>query len=343
MARRSFSQDQSSQIDPFNAGEPILPWDDPEAMHDDCRLPDDDAKGYEAPQRTSTSREKKTAQQQKPRAKQPATSKVPSKKSSTRQPAAPSAPASAQRRQPAAPSAPRNHGEKRKTSKIERGIGIWIAIIILIQLCGSIISCAGDLIDDVSSSFFEPEPSYENDFSYDELDLDEQAVVDAACSRMDTLADDPAMRELAISGLTQRLENNLGYSPEQLGLDTEAYADHFFQNLSYEVLSAYTWSDGTGSITLSVDAPDPYAISSEFYARTSDFRDAEGLYGSGTAVLSAERQEQMRGFFDQALSSAALNEDDWFYVDLHQENGAWVMDEDDLTEQMSYLAAYYEE
>ena len=30
-----FSRRGESQIDPFNAGEPILPWDDPDALADE--------------------------------------------------------------------------------------------------------------------------------------------------------------------------------------------------------------------------------------------------------------------------------------------------------------------
>ena len=325
MSRFFSDEAYEQQVDPFNAGEPVMPWDDPSALHDEgCELPADSGytaeekprDDYRAPERPAAHRDERPAEV-------------------TTVDNSPTAGKSAKR--PAAPSG--------KPGCI-RGVYMAVMLVILVMI---LFSALGSCVSDVFMSAVDNEMSDSNhaalDYSQEQADADEQAIADAVAARMDKLADDPTVIEMAKQGLDEKLESYVGYTAEELGIDADAYAAWFLSQMSYQISYAYSYDDGTGAASLEITSPLAYKIASDFYSETSDYLMANKLYGSygdgggaEAAPLTSEQQNQMRGFFANVLAATEPSEDGYMNVAASKDdNGTWQLDEQDIQDELSYL------
>ena len=323
MSRFFSDEAYEPQVDPFNAGEPIMPGDDPDALHDEgCELPADSGytaeekprDDYRAPERSATRHDERPAEMT-------TVGKSPKTGSSPTRSAAPNGKPGCMR-------------------------GVYMAVT-LVVLAMILFSALGSCVSDVFMSAVDSEMSDSDhatpEYSQDQADADEQAIADTIATRMDGLADDPAVIEIAKQGLDEKLKSYVGYTAEELGIDGDAYAAWFLSQMSYQISYAYSYDDGTGAASLEITSPLAYKIASDFYDEASDYLMSNKLYGSygdGTeaAPLTSEQQDQMRGFFANVLAATEPHDDGYMNVAVSKDaNGTWKLAEQDVQNELSYL------
>ena len=306
MTRLRFSNSyDDQQVDPFNAGEPIMPWDEPGALVDDIHnLPENDSHtldekphdSYRAPRRPNAPHETRVAN--------PKTAET--------------------------ESASQNPGCLRTVRKAAVAI---VAAVVLLDIIGS---CTAGLFDNTVDSSLSDQDAYLQD------DSDDQAIASMATARMDNLSQDPDALKLAAQGLDNKLKSYLGYSAEELGIDADAYAEWFFSKLSYQVNYAYDYDDGTGIVAFDITSPIVYQLTGDLYDKSSDYLMENELYGSfdGTdaSPLTEEQQDRMRGFFAEVLTDAELEDSGILSFAVSKDaDGTWHIDEDEFQENLDYL------
>ena len=328
MSRFFSDEAYEPQVDPFNAGEPVMPWDDPEALHDDdsCDLPADgsytaDEKprdDYRAPERPTTQR------------KTPA---VPQRKTP---------PASQRKAQPTGntqkqPSVP--NGKSGRQRVFHKTLVLMVALVILINIFGS---CASDVFD-TSDGEATSSDNTALDYSQEQMNADEQVIYDAITDRMDGLTDDSDAVATARQGLDKKLKSYVGYTSEELGIDADAYAAWFFSQMSYHVDYAYTYDEETGSTSVEITSPLAYQIASDFYDKASDYLMSNQLYGSyddnaEAAPLTSEQQDQMRGFFADVLAATVPDDNGYMVIAaIKDADGTWQLSEQAIQGELDYL------
>ena len=328
MSRFFSDEAYEPQVDPFNAGEPVMPWDDPEALHDDdsCSLPTDD--GY-------TAEEKPRDDYRAP--KRPATQR-------NVQPAdnVPGQPA-AQRKTQSGNGAPKQPATPNGKPGCQRTFHkMFVLIVVIVMLINAFGSCVSDVFEDVSvDASASDDTGLDN--SQEQMNADERAIADAIKDRMDGLADDPDVIQLAKQGLDTKLKSYVGYTSEELGIDAGAYAAWFLSQMSYRINYAYTHDDGTGIVSLEVDSPIAYQIASDFYDEVSDYLTSNRLYGSydddtKAAPLTSEQQDQMRGFFANVLASTEPDDNGYASIAATKDSdGTWQLSEAAIQGELEYL------
>lgn len=160
---------------------------------------------------------------------------------------------------------------------------------------------------------------------YFDLTADEQAAVDAAGTRLAALKEEPSSSDLAaeLAGwLEGRLGQSLRHTPEELGIDAEAWAGQMVSRLTYSiedvelsgdaaVVGVHVWAPRAGEIVSKASE----GMSTYFY--NQDVRDGE--------PLSEDLQEDVIRTFETTTESAPVEErtldvvltrsDDGFVVD----------------------------
>lgn len=350
MARR---MKHDEQVDPFTAGEPTLPWEDPEPLHEDevCTLTGGDYDGptkrrdnYDAP--SNDERSVADIIEDLFPANGGEDGSKPSKAAKR---------TVGKRMQAKRRDAGRDTGgtHSGKTFKVIKWIVIGVVTINLIPLVmGLFAVIADDLIpglsDEGGSTTDFPLAGHESpdlpdvdpdslpDFSEDELE--EQAIADFTTARLDAeKANGSDTHGLIAQALDADLSEELGYSAQELGIDTAAYADWLLSKFSYAIDSAYAFDDGTGSLYFNGVAPSHYAIvwdaTDSLYTYLSD---ENLLEAQETHHLTAEQQQTARELFDGALERATASES-FASLDFYKEGGAWTMDEEEFNEEMAFV------
>lgn len=325
MSRFFSDEAYEPQVDPFNAGEPVLPWNDPEALHDEaCELPADG--GYaaeEKPRDDYRAPERPVAR----RAKRPMN--------------ADTQPADNLPKQSIGGSSKQSVAANGKPGCI-RGVYKTVAFVVLAMILFSTFSsCASDLLDDASDSATSSDDGA-LDYSQEQTDADEQAIIDAISARMDSLASDPGTAELAKQGLDKKLKSYVGYTAEELGIDGDAYAAWFLSKMSYQVAYAYSYDDGTGSVSLDITSPVAYRLASDLYDKASNFLMENELYGSyddtEATPLTPGQQDQMRGFFADVLTDTEPSDNGYMSVAaIKGADGTWQLSESAIKGELNYL------
>lgn len=350
MARNRFfprSSDGSGDIDPFNAGDPIMPLDDVISTHDRRVGP---ASRAERPEEAGT---------QDPQAV-PATSTKVRTEAKTKFKAKTKTKAVGERHVPhrlETKSVSDDDSGTEETTGHRRsihGYSITIGIIFLATLllgvvanCGSMIiaSIIGANVPLIEATGESDDDTGEDDAAKarDDAEAEDRAVSDAATARLDNLFDDPTTSDLIKQGLDRQLKTNFGYTANELGIDATAYEKWFLGTIGYRLNRAQAYGDGTGFAAFDVTSPDIYRIFNDFYTKTSDYVLSNRLYGTygpdGIAVaLTDEQKAQMSAYFNEALSKAAVRDDGYLSAWLSKGNdGTWMVDDTSLRETLTYL------
>lgn len=333
MSRFFSDEAYEPQVDPFNAGEPVMPWDDPESLHDDgsCDLPADG--GYTAEEKPKDD----YRAPERPESKRPAAQR-------NAQPAgnAPKQPTPPRKTQPdnGAPQQPAARSGKPGCQRSFHRV--FVLVVVIVMFINAFGSCASDVFDDVSSDS-DASDDAALDYSQEQMNADEQAIANIITERMDGLADDPATMELAKQGLNSKLKSYVGYTAEELGIDADAYAAWFFSQMSYQISYAYTYDDGTGIVAVEIASPLAFQIASSFYDKASDYLMDNELYGSYdddtvAAPLTSEQQDRMRGFFADVLTDTEPSDNGYMSVAaIKGADGAWQLSESAIKGELNYL------
>nr|WP_073293356.1 hypothetical protein [Parolsenella massiliensis] len=350
MARIRFfprGSDDREDINPFNAGDPVMPLDDVAPTRD------------KRVGMASRAEEPEEAEAQDPHAASVTATKVRTEaktifkaKSKTRAIGEPHV-----SHQPEAESVSDDDFDTEETTGHRRpihGYSITIGIIFLAALllgavanCGSMIltSTIGANVPLVEATDESDDGTEENDAAKarDDAEAEDRAVSDAATARLDNLFDDPTTGDLIKRGLDRQLKTNFGYTANELGIDTAAYEKWFLGTIDYRLSCAQAYGDGTGFAAFDVTSPDIYRLFNDFYTKTSDYVFSNRLYGTygpdGVAVaLTDEQKAQMSAYFNEALSKAAVRDDGYLSAWLSKGNdGTWMVDDTSLRETLTYL------
>ncbi len=344
---------REEQVDPFNAGEPVLPWDDPSAEHEtegeNCAFSDEPYDGptkkrdrYDAPSNRaskSKSSHKRSSSNSSPvdnlqelfgevidsmtdegssgGASSPYEVEAPNAKSRAANKAA-------------------KQGKKKKSTALTVIKWVFFAII-LVNLIPILIGASSILIEDI----FGPDEAYEyvydgpdeSNFSDDE---EEKACRDALNSAFDRaiMSDGPAYPML-VQSLNESLLSSLGYTPEELGIDPNTYASWFLAYLDFDISSVYVYDDGTASAYFDTWGPKDYLVQSEAYDAIWDYLYGEGLLnGDGPTPLTPTQQAAVNDIFNQIMDEASTDDDSFLSVELEKVNGTWMIDEEEFAEEL---------
>lgn len=352
MARNRFfprSSDGSGDIDPFNAGDPIMPLDDVVPTRDERVGPASRAERPEEAEAQNPQAVPATATKVRTEAK--TAFKAKSKKRAT------DGRHVSHRAEPESESVSDDDSGTEKTTGHRWGINgydIVVGAIFLVTLLLGIVAVFGSaaLTSTIGADVPLSEATGESDDdteendaakAQDDAEAEDRAVSDAATARLDNLFDDPATGDLIKRGLDRQLKTNFGYTADELGIDATAYEKWFLGTIDYRLNRAHAYGDGTGFAAFDVTSPDIYRIFNDFYTRTSDYVLSNRLYGTygpdGVAVaLTDEQKAQMSAYFNEALSKAAIRDDGYLSAWLSKGNdGTWMVDDTSLRETLTYL------
>lgn len=352
MARIRFfprSSDGSGDIDPFNAGDPIMPLDDVVPTRDKRVGPASRAERPEEAEAQNPQAVPATATKVRTEAK--TAFKAKSKKRAT------DGRHVSHRAEPEPESVSDDDSGTEKTTGHRWGIngyGIVVGAIFLVTLLLGIVAVCGSaaLASIIGANVPLIEATAESDGctkkddaakARDDAKDEDEAVSKAARARLDNLFDDPTTSDLIKQGLDRQLKTNFGYTADELGIDATAYEKWFLGTIDYRLNRAQAYGDGTGFAAFDVTSPDIYRIFNDFYTKTSDYVLSNRLYGTygpdGVAVaLTDEQKAQMSAYFNEALSKAAIRDDGYLSAYLSKgDDGTWIVDDTSLRETLTYL------
>lgn len=236
MPRRQPRSEQRTQIDPFNAPDPIMPGDDEVVMEPDARAGRARHKTAEARTRPAESREAAVAASPSP---------APSPKRPV---------AKRRRKKGAGADDPTSPWAKRASRMALRMVAALFAVIVIVNVVnigGALVSSLSDAWASGTSDF---DPYGDNDYYYDD-DYDYEAAARAelameteASSRVEAElqayvgADDAAVASAGES-ISLKIEGWTGVDPATLGVDATELARWALESSSYEMSDAYAFAE----------------------------------------------------------------------------------------------------
>ena len=249
MSALRLSRASESQVDPFNAGEPELPWDDPEPLEEGegvSYAPHGDPDGtphksddnYQAPTTGGHSYDAPSTHEPRRRRR-------------------------AARRAEAREVEPRSLEESPVSgaSRLAARLGAVVAVVVTISILGSLVSFVGALLsegddDPAAPSGLSDVSSTVSSVSYlvsngdggpaEDEDADALAAHEALGRRLEELLADPSAgeaHELLAGYLDDKLLSLTGYTCSELGVDPDAWATSMLERTSFSLDSAYVYGD----------------------------------------------------------------------------------------------------
>ncbi len=344
MPRFRFSSTPDSQIDPFNAGDPVMPGDEPAwADDEDAGLGgNEDARGHEGPDYAPHGEQGGEPHKRDDNYQAPTT-----RRRDYDAPSTEDAPA---------------HGGARPAAAGRRGgrgcmVLIVSAVLVVVALGGAFAdwvategpSLSDDidaLLDDDGITFDDYVSDGDADWrdTADELD---RAAGEAVEQRLDGLLADPAagpLHDRAAAYLDEELQSWEGYTAAELGIDADAWATWALTGATYELSSVYAYDDGTGSAYFDTEARNLYGIISEADAELSDYLDEHDLSVRGDetpAPLSEGQRAEVAALWQDACERSGSPEDGFVGVELARTDGTWTVDEESLDEALGSALGLY--
>ena len=341
MASRWLPRSKESQVDPFNAGEPELPWEDPAsiagneglfgekdepsyAAHGEGPLagqPHKSDDNYQAP--TTRGHDYDAPSIEDPAGEKPARSKR--RRRGARSKAARSE----------MPPAPRVSAATRRA----RGCGTAALVIAVIIFVLTTIGVIVGIVEDSSgglSSFVDVNANVSESYAEE---ADEREARSAFESRMDALLGDASvggLHEEVLLALDERLRGSFGYSAEELGLDADELATWVCERTSYATDSVFAYSDGTATAYFELEAPRVGDIVYALWDETGSYLAEHGLTGSydgspAEALPNEEQRAHVVEALERVLGQAEVG-DAFCSVELAREGGSWSVDEQSLAQ-----------
>lgn len=297
------SRHHDSNIDPFNAGEPIMPEDTQPSdfLGDACSFADKD---YSAPRKRPDAYHAPT--DNSPASVADNSSSVADKRTHRAWKTAFKTRDGKTNQKPRAS----NHTKSSpsKTTSRRGKLAIFILIVFIFAV-------AGNLLD---STFFDESPfaSFEDEtFDHSqarqldpsELDKEESTVYDVASQTLSALQDNEDVRERICNNLSQELKNSYGYDVEDLGIDPTIYANKLLGNFTYQIDSVYAFTDNEdpadnrGTAFFDYFVPSAYDFDETFHEELSEYLYDEGLSSAHSQLTDAQK-ERVREIYNDALN-----------------------------------------
>ena len=345
MARRD---DHAFDIDPFNAGEPVIPWDDPETAHEDGCVFDD--KAYKAPAKAEDSYEapSKRGDHKGAQGKGPAEKKGPKSSSQHARTASKTVEVAATASSGSAESGTARRTRQRETSDTPvraRKLSARFIILILVffSLVGGLVSCVSSAIEHVGDSLesqidglFDDRDSDDSDYSYTSkpqtsFSDDEAAVRDTICARLDALKEDAWMRHVIANDLSDKLESSLGYSAADLGIDANLWIDYQLDGFTYTISSVFAFDDD-GDMFFDATAPSMDAFVDALQETSGSWlADCEG------AALTDAQKQRFAEEYAQVIEQGVKDNDYFASIPAKPNGSDWTIDDDDFYTELEYL------
>lgn len=297
------SRHHDSNIDPFNAGEPIMPEDTQPSdfLGDACSFADKD---YSAPRKRPDAYRAPT--DNSPASVADNNSSVADKRTHRAWKAA------FKTRDGKTNQKPRASNHTKSSSSKTTGRRSKLAIFILIVF---IFAVAGNLLD---NTFFDESPfapfedetfdlSQAKQLDPSELDEEESTVYDVTCQTLSALQGNENVRERICNNLSQELKNSYGYDAEDLGIDPTIYANKLLGNFTYQIDSVYAFTDNEdpadnrGTAFFDYFVPSAYDFDETFHEELSEYLYDEGLSSAHSQLTDAQK-ERVREIYNDALN-----------------------------------------
>lgn len=297
------SRHHDSNIDPFNAGEPIMPEDTQPSdfLGDACSFADKD---YSAPRKRPDAYHAPT--DNSPASVADNSSSIADKRTHRAWKAA------FKTRDGKTNRKPRTSNHTKSSSSKTTGRRNKLAIFILIVF---IFAVAGNLLD---NTFFDESPfapfedemfdhSRARQLDPSELNEEESTVYDVACQTLSALQDNEDVRERICNNLSQELKNSYGYDVVDLGIDPTLYANKLLGNFTYQIDSVYAFTnnedpaDNRGTAFFDYFVPSAYDFDETFHEELSEYLYDEGLSSAHSQLTDAQK-ERVREIYNDALN-----------------------------------------
>ena len=297
------SRHHDSNIDPFNAGEPVMPEDtQPDDFPGDaCSFADKD---YSAPR-------KRPDAYRAPTDNSPA-SIADNSPSVTDKRTHRAWKAAFKKRDGKTNQKSRASNHTKSSSSKTTGRRSKLAIFILIVF---IFAVAGNLLDNI---FFDESPfapfedemfdhSRARQLDPSELNEEESTVYDVTCQTLSALQDNEDVRERICNNLSQELKNSYGYDVVDLGIDPTLYANKLLGNFTYQIDSVYAFTnnedpaDNRGTAFFDYFVPSAYDFDETFHEELSEYLYDEGLSSAHSQLTDAQK-ERVREIYNDALN-----------------------------------------
>ncbi len=352
-----FLSREHSNIDPFNAGEPVMPWDDPQTSQG----------AQENPIFSEGSRSSKDCSYHAPIKEQDAYEPV--EHEAEHDSALASAFASAfseddEQVRTFETKTPTNKGANKRTTRrvtitsskgsatpkrgpgkiFARVIAGVIAISVVASVVGIVIETVEDVISDVASDSSDYSSKYYSSSSATYSEEDEQELTDLVQQKLDTaLADTAGMDARYRKVLDERLKNSLGCAAEDLGLDTDAFCTWMRERSTMEISSVFCFDDA--SIYLSSTYPALYELNQTFGDKAYKYLSKQDIdtYAPIMPELSEKQKQHVNELFTAALAELDQTTTGSSSFEADKEGDAWEIDEDDFDEALDQLLGYYED
>ena len=356
MSRFRFSSTPDSQIDPFNAGDPIMPGDEPEWLADE-EFDDEWEEPSYAPHGDRDGEPHKSADDYQA----PTTRGHDYDAPSIDEAGAPAperrAPSIGRQWRKAITDVRNSHERPSKRATCGCAVLIIIAFSLYISLVDPLVSCVfhatETVADGVYTVFFDDGASFDDYVSdgggnwrdtADELDL---AAGEAVELRMDELLSDPASGELherVVAYLDEQLLRWEGYTAAELGIDAGAWATWALSDVTCEVSSIYAYTDGTGTAYLDIESRNLSSVINDADEGLYDYLSEHDLTTFGEQEpheLTDEQRADVSAIWDEAMEHADPTEFSFVSVDLSLVDGTWTLDEEDLEESFESALGLY--
>lgn len=297
------SRHHDSNIDPFNAGEPIMPEDTQPSdfLGDACSFADKD---YSAPRKRPDAYHAPT--DNSPASVADNSSSIADKRTHRAWKAA------FKTRDGKTNRKPRTSNHTKSSSSKTTGRRNKLAIFILIVF---IFAVAGNLLD---NTFFDESPfapfedemfdhSRARQLDPSELNEEESTVYDVACQTLSALQDNEDVRERICNNLSQELKNSYGYDVVDLSIDPTLYANKLLGNFTYQIDSVYAFTnnedpaDNRGTAFFDYFVPSAYDFDETFHEELSEYLYDEGLSSAHSQLTDAQK-ERVREIYNDALN-----------------------------------------
>lgn len=297
------SRHHDSNIDPFNAGEPVMPEDtQPDDFPGDaCSFADKD---YSAPRK-------------RPDAYRAPTDNSPASVADKRTHRAWKAAFKTRDGKTNQKSRASNHikSSSSKTTGRRSKLAIFILIVFILVVAGNLLDST--LFDKSPFASFEETFSTHDDETFDhsrarqldpsELDKEESTVYDVTCQTLSALQDNENVRERICNNLSQELKNSYGYDAEDLGIDPAIYTNKLLGNFTYQIDSVYAFTnnedpaDNRGTAFFDYFVPSAYDFDETFHEELSEYLYDEGLSSAHSQLTDAQK-ERVREIYNDALN-----------------------------------------
>lgn len=333
MARRD------SNIDPFNAGEPILPWQDPESEIHDA---DKEHKAYEAPHHGDSTSE-------------PPFDQDPGSLSSDA--GSPKAPRARRRstdslKREAARRARAQKADGKAAGPVARRffkliLGIWL-LFFLLSIGSSVVSCTAELFTpSVPDDPFDV-PAHDDAPAFEEDDGSPEAqCLQLASTRMEHLMlpespEHAAVAERIATAFAQRVETDFDRTPDELGIDPSIVAEWVISSLIYESSDVYAFPQSDNpyaSAYFDVESCSMMTMYYEFQSDLYDYLREQGLYLLDIKqgqTLADTQQTDIAGILQAAMVETESRESS-MCVRLTLQDGAWTIDEANFERYCDYV------